>query len=668
MKTIQIKRLSITNFKGIVKQSIDFKTNTDIFGANGTGKTTIYDAFLWVLFGKNAEDKKDFSIKNTIDLSLNRQEHEVEAVLVVDGESNTLKRIYKEKWQKKRGEETAEYTGNETLYYWNEVPMQQKEFQTKLSNILDEPFFKLISNTNAFNDLKWQERRNVLIQMSGELTNEEIAKGNPEFEALIANLTQGKTMEDYQKQIVASVKKAKDDLKAIPTRIDEISKSKPEVLDFESLKADLGQNESKLKNIDEQLADANKAFQSKLDTQKDKRVSANSLKAEIESIEQNSRKEAKDKMKPDTSVLDKLNSKLKESEASLESANNGIKTLNSKVNTLENEIKEVDAKIENKRNDWTTENAKELSFDNNAFCCPTCKRDFEASDVEAKKTEMQTNFKTDKQTKLTAISTQGKSLSEEKTSLENELSALKVRIENGKTHIESIQKEIETAKSEIAIEADKIKPVDALQEDLVYESVLSMSADYKAKKTELETLVATIEEIPEVDNSELVEKRKSLVSEIDEIKAKLQNEKQINLVNERIEALQKEENTLSQQIANVEKTQFAIERFEKMKMEALEEKVNAKFKIVKFRMFESQVNGGESPACEILVNGVPFSDANTASRINAGIDIISTLCEYYQVSAPIFIDGAESIHDIIGTESQLIRLVVSKPDKSLRVA
>jgi DNA repair protein SbcC/Rad50 len=579
-----------------------------------------------------------------------------------------LKRIYREKWQKKRGEENAEYTGNETLYYWNEVPMQQKEFQIKLSNILDESFFKLISNTNAFNDLKWQDRRNVLIQMSGELTNEEIAKGNPEFEELIANLTQGKTMEDYQKQIVASVKKAKDDLKAIPTRIDEISKSKPEAFDFENLKEDLKSKSKVLDKLDDDISDLNKGFDSKLESQKKAKVHANNLKAEIESIEQNARKEANDKMKQDTSVLDKLNSKLKESEASLETANNGITTLNSKVNTLENDINEVETKIENKRNDWATENAKELNFDENAFCCPTCKRDFEASDVQSKKTEMQTNFKTDKQTKLTTISNQGKSLSEEKTSLENELSALKVRIENGKNLIESIKKEIETTKSEITIESDKINPIDALQEDLVYESLLSMCAEYKSKKSELETLEATIEEIPAVDNFELVEKRKSLVSEIDTIKSKLQNETQINLVKERIETLQKEENTLSQQIANVEKIQFAIERFEKIKMEALEEKVNAKFKIVKFKMFESQVNGGESPACEILVNGVPFSDANTASRINAGIDIISTLCEYYQVSAPIFIDGAESIHDIIGTESQLIRLFVSKSDKSLRVA
>ncbi|TEB40745.1 recombinase RecF, partial [Flavobacterium circumlabens] len=108
----------------------------------------------------------------------------------------------------------------ETIYYWNDVPMQQKEFQQKVYGILDETVFKLITNPYALNSLKWQDRRGILTQMSGELSNEEIASGNPEYEALVANLTQGKTMEDYSKQIKASVKKSKDDLKQIPTRID----------------------------------------------------------------------------------------------------------------------------------------------------------------------------------------------------------------------------------------------------------------------------------------------------------------------------------------------------------------------------------------------------------------------------------------------------------------
>lgn len=670
MKNIVIQKINLINFKGLRNQEINFDKKTNIFGDNGTGKTTIFDAFTWMLFGKDSTDRKDFQIK-TLDkdnVVIPQIEHEVSAILIVDGEEVSIRRILKENWVKKRGSLESEFSGNVTDYYWNEVPMQQKEFQTKVSQILDEAVFKMITNPLAFNQMKWQDRRNALIQIVGEVSDSELASGNSEYENLIAQLTNGKTLEDYRKQIAASIKKAKEDLKAIPTRVDEISRSKPEAFDFLKLSVDLEKKQFDLGKVDEEISDSNKAFQSKLDGQKDQKIKANNLKAEIQSIEANSRREAKEKTKPDTSTLDKLNAKLKETEDNLETANNGFTTLNSKVITLENQIAGVNTKIEAKRQEWATENAKELNFDNASFCCPTCKRDFEASDVETKKSEMLSNFRTDKDAKLIEIRKQGTALGEEKTNLEKEVEALKVRIENGKTHIASIQDEIKNIKTEIETEKTKSVPADEMQEDLIYESILSMNTDYKAKKTELEALEATIEEIPAVDNSELVEKRKSLVSEIDEIKSKLQNETQINSVNQRIESLQKEESALAQQIANVEKTQFVIENFNKLKIDTLEQKINSKFKFVNFKMFETQINGGEVECCDCLIDGVPFSDANTASKINAGLDIINTLCEFYQVTAPIFIDNRESIVKLIDIESQIVNLIVSEDDKKLRVA
>ena len=670
MKNIVIQKINLINYKGLRNQEINFDKNTNIFGDNGTGKTTIFDAFTWMLFGKDSTDRKDFQIK-TLDkdnVVIPQIEHEVSAILIVDGEEVSIRRILKENWVKKRGSLESEFSGNVTDYYWNEVPMQQKEFQTKVSQILDEAVFKMITNPLAFNQMKWQDRRNALIQIVGEVSDSELASGNSEYENLIAQLTNGKTLEDYRKQIAASIKKAKEDLKAIPTRVDEISRSKPEAFDFLKLSVDLEKKQSDLVKVDEEISDSNKAFQSKLDGQKDQKIKANNLKAEIQSIEANSKREAKEKTKPDTSTLDKLNLKLKETEDNLETANNGFTTLNSKVITLENQIASVNTKIEAKRQEWATENAKELNFDDASFCCPTCKRDFEASDIETKKYEMLSNFRTDKDAKLIEIRKLGTALGEEKTNLEKEVEVLKVRIENGKTHIASIQDEIKNIKTEIDTEKAKSLPVDEMQEDLIYESILSMNADYKAKKSELETLEATIEEIPAVDNSELVEKRKSLVSEIDDIKSKLQNETQINSVNQRIEALQKEESTLAQQIANVEKTQFVIENFNKLKIDTLEQKINSKFKFVNFKMFETQINGGEVECCDCLIDGVPFSDANTASKINAGLDIINTLCEFYQVTAPIFIDNRESIVKLIDIESQIVNLIVSEDDKKLRVA
>ncbi|TDO67863.1 AAA domain-containing protein [Flavobacterium chryseum] len=658
MKSIEIKGLILTNFKGIVKLKVNFQHNTDVFGANGTGKSTIYDAFLWLLFGKNAEEKKEFSIKNTVDTSLNRQDHEVEGMLQVDGDSVTLKKIYKEKWTKKRGEEIAEYTGNETIYYWNDVPMQQKEFQQKVYGILDETVFKLITNPYALNSLKWQDRRGILTQMSGELSNEEIASGNPEYEALVANLTQGKTMEDYLKQIKASVKKSKDDLKQIPTRIDEVSKTKPEAYDFTALKNVLAAKETQLSAIDVSIQDKSKGLQSVLEANETAQRSASNLRSEISNIEIETMTKASNSIKKDTSIVDALNASLKTKQGDLLTAKNGLVTLKGLVTAKESDISTLDITIQNKREEWVTENAKELSFDDNSFCCPTCKRNFEESDIETKKTEMSNNFKTEKSNKLTEINRQGGLLKTQKENLEAELSGLKVQVTNGENVISNLEYEITTIETRIKTEsANDVNdvPVDATA---IYNELLDANEVYKANKLELETVSKTIQEVPKVDDEQLKSDRNNLVLEMDDIKTKLRNESQIKLVNDRITALKEEETKLAQEIAGVEKTQFLIERFEKDKMTAIEDNVNSKFKIVKFKMFEDQVNGGENPACEIYVNGVPFSDANTASKINAGIDIISTLSKFYQVSAPIFIDGAESIHDIMQTDSQMIRLVV----------
>ncbi len=679
MKTVILNKLMVKNFKGAKELEVVFNDHvTSLYGKNGTFKSTTYDAFLWLLFGKNSDDRKDFNIKNTVDTNLNRQDHEVQMILSINGETNSLKRIYKEKWQKIKGEETQRYTGNETLFYWNDVPMQQKEFVAKINSIIDESVFKLITNPLAFNELKWTDRRNVLMQICGDVSDEETAGNNVEYKALVANLTQGKTMSDYLKQIIASIKKAKDDLKAIPTRIDEILRSKPEALDFESLKNELSENEEKLKNVDAKISDANTAFQSKLDSQKDKRIKANNLKSEIQIIEQNTVSEIEASLKPDTTLLDSAKRDLETKKIEFSAAENELNILNSKIVTLDGEINGTDVKLNNLRNEWELENAKEFKFEGDCKC-PHCLVDFDIdliepkrsemlSNIEVKRAEMLNSFNSQKRLNLDMINTRGGNLTKEKEAFQKNLESVKERIETCKTNVSTLKKEVQILEEKVISEQSKFAKSDFIDKRLLIDEKLLQNTVYQSKKVELSTLESTIEETPEVKNSELVEERNNLVCKIDEIKAKLLTEAQIISVDERVSKLKSEETSLSQQIADVEKTQFLIENFEKLKMETLEKKVNSKFKIVTFKMFESQVNGGESPACEILVNGVPFSDANTASKINAGLDIINILCEYYQISAPIFIDNRESVTEIIDTQSQIVNLIVSEADKTLRVA
>ena len=161
----------------------------------------------------------------------------------------------------------------------------------------------------------------------------------------------------------------------------------------------------------------------------------------------------------------------------------------------------------------------------------------------------------------------------------------------------------------------------------------------------------------------LREGRNSLVAGIDTLKSRQMKREQIEKNNQRIAELEKSLRMQSEELAQLEGIEFTMAAFSKARTEAIESKINGLFDFVKFRLFETQINGGEVETCEAMVNGVPFSDANTAGQFNAGIDIINAICRFEGISAPIFADGSESVNTLHPTQSQVIRLFVSLDDK-----
>lgn len=664
-KEVKLKELKLRSFKGIKSLDITFDGNTNIFGKNGVGKTTIFDAFVWLLFGKDHLDRKDVQFK-TLDKNNNvihKLEHIVEAVLEVNGTELLLKKILKEKWTKKKGALTSELTGNVTDHYWDEVPVKKNEWDSKINELIDEKVFKLLTNPFAFDSLKWQDRRSVLIDIVGGVSDEEIAERNSEYQNLVSKLSKGKDLEAYRKQIQASIKKAKDDLKMIPTRIDEVERGKPEGLNFDQLRRELTSKENFLASVNEQLEDAAKAFQIKLDAVREQKVKINNLKTDIKIVEDNTLKRATEQCRPDTSVKDSLVAQKSAKESDLSSYKSGLSRLENKLEELKKDISNRDIFIQRKRDEWTTENSKEATFADHILACPTCKRAFEEADVEEKKAEIVANFKRNKAEILARINKEGKELASEKAAFEEELKTIQSRVEDGKKTIQDLELEIKEIDQKIlGIEAPETKDP---QE--VYTEILKSDSDYKNMLEELKGLEESLVEPEKSDNKELIEKRQELTKAIEQIKLELSTEIVIDSANKRIKELEDEENKLVQQIADVEREEFVIENFIKDKINFLESKINKKFSFVQFKMFDHQINGGISETCEALIDGVPFSIANTASRINAGLDIITTLSEYYGVVAPIFIDNRESVTDIINTEAQIINLIVSPQDEKLRI-
>ena len=649
-KNIFLKKLILRNFKGIKELTIDFSKVTNIFGENATGKTTIMDAFMWLLFDKDSQGRvpgdKEANLQiKTLDKKgepLHGLEHEVTGVLSIDGSEITLSKTYKEKWTKKRGEAGKNLTGHETLYNIDEVPVKKKEYQEAINNIIDENLFKLISNPLFFStNMKWQDRRNVLLDIIGGITDEKVINSKTNLKPLL-ELLGDKDIDTLTKSIKARKKRLNDEIKSIPYRIDELNNSIQE-LDFEALDFRKRGIVAGVKSLEEQLFDSSKVNEEIL-KEKDKLYS---MKSKLRDMEY---KADAEKDKPKRKLQDKL-SCLNLDISKLEY---GIESLKTTKENIETDIEKFTKLCDEERNKWFEENKKMFEFDESNCICPTCKRAFAVEDIENKKQELEQNFNSNKAKILKDIQNKGKSY---KTLLEKHQEKLNTINSNIEASSRDLEK-LKAAELELQEQIKNYIPKDPLIGNKEYE-------DLKGKIAELEQ---KLKQPTTVDNQlhDLKERKAKLEKELENINSQLAYKEQNQKLKARIQELQEEERELAEQIAALEGQEFLCEEFIKTKVELLENSINSKFKYVSFKLFDTQVNGGLVETCEALVNGVPFGNANKASQYNAGLDIINALCSHYGVQAPIFIDNRESVNQLIETNSQVINLIVSK-DKNLKV-
>ncbi|EDS77357.1 putative RecF/RecN/SMC N domain [Clostridium botulinum C str. Eklund] len=649
-KNIFLKKLALRNFKGIKDLNIDFSKVTNIYGENATGKTTIVDAFTWLLFDKDSQDRvagdkeSNFQIK-TLDKNgqvLHGLEHEVIGVLSIDGKDITLSKIYKEKWTKRRGEAEKTLTGHETLYSIDEVPVKKKEYQEAINKMIDEDLFKLITNPLYFStNMKWQDRRNTLLEVIDSVTDEKVANSKTHLKPLL-NILEDKDIDTLTKSIKARKKRLNDEIKAIPIRIDEANNSIKEV-DVDALEFRKRGIVSGIKSLEEQLLDSSKVNDEVL-KEKDKLYS---LKSKLRDMEYQSSVES-DKPKRE------LEKKLNVLNIEINRLEYGLKSIKTDKQNTEGEIEKYTRLCDEERKKWFDENDKPFEFDENNRICPTCKRPFSEEEIKTKRDELENNFNANKAENLKEIRKKGTSYKTLLEKYQEKLKLINSNIEASSKNLEKLKVEAQDLKEEI----DNFKSTDTLENN----------KDYQDLKTHISELENKLQQPKEVNNQvqELKERKSKLELELEEVNSQLTYKEQNEKLKDRIQELQDKEKKLAQQIAELEGQEYLCEEFIKTKVELLESSINDKFKYVSFKLFDTQVNGGLNETCEALIDGVPFSNANTASQINAGLDIINALSGHYQVAAPIFIDNRESVNQLIETYSQVINLIVSK-DKNLKV-
>lgn len=627
---IRINSMILQNFKGIKNLEINASGESlKIYGDNATGKTTVFDAFTWLLFGKDSLGRSDFGIKTQDEYGnvMHNLEHSVECELAIDNSILTLKKVFVEKWTKKRGSAEAEFTGHETKYYINEVPSSKGEYTAKIASIIDETLFKIITNPLYFNEhMKWQERRAILLNLCENISDEDILAKDDKF-APLADELKGRTMSEYKKIIQGKQAGINDELKTIPQRIDEANRAIADVPEVNEIEK--GIIERNIESLYEEIA----AIQNGV-----------SADAELMALKEKKR-QIESKSYDATELVNEL-ADFRNELCEIDSEENNCRR---KIKMFFDAIQDAEKRANAYRNEWHSVNSEQYVGDEN---CPTCGQALPTEMVETAKQI----FNTSKVKRLEEINARGKECArdiakdteahDEWTKKLNSVLERKAEVKNEIARVEGL---INDAKNNFS---DKVK-VELVEIDM------QIAEAEKTAQNEKDNIGSKIYPIQEQINEE-----KAKLAEIDKaILARDLAEKQ----KQRIAELSEREKALAGEYANLEKTAFLIDEFIKFKVEMLSEEINSHFKYAKFKLFDVQINGGIAECCETTYKGVDYSDLNNAARISIGIDIINTLCKLNDTYVPVIVDNAESITDIPQTVSQMICLVVSADDKTLRV-
>lgn len=641
MKRVVIIRLKVENFKGIRSYELDLDGKcADIFGANASGKSSLADAWCWLLFGKDSHGSADFSVKplgEDGEVLDHGAQTTVSAQVGIDGKTVALKRVYYEKWTQKRGKPDATYDGNTTDYYIDDVPVKKGDFDKKIEQLIaKEDTFIVLTRLNAFcEQVNWQSRRQLLLDMAGAKSDIELMAQDERFADLVTEIGDG-TLDDAKKRLASRRKLINADKNALPKRIDEIAKM------AEGLSGrDYGQLRIQLEDAKWQKQEADSKFVRL--TNGSELATTRARLAEVDS-EINALKAENDAHRAKCAA--EIDNRDKVYEAKIREAETKYLALSEKSSRLELDIAEYEQRRQQLKDRYRAEYAKTIPGER--LYCPTCKREYD----EASRRAAEDEWNLQRQERLDKIVADGKEIA--------------VRLEKMKKSYCELDGSVEAAKAEweqlksafIAVKRDTvIVNIDKYDRDL---------APLLKRSDELKREYAALQNDAETEIDAVRHERTRLSNLIDMLTEQLSAEGMLENLKARREELEAAAKDYSQQLEDCDRLLYLADEFVRHKVATIEDDINSHFQLARFKLFDTQVNGAIVDCCEATYNGVPYSDVNSAMRANLGVDIIAAISQHYELAVPLFCDNAESVSEYQPIDTQVIRLYVSPEDKKLR--
>lgn len=645
---MKLLTLTLDNFQGVEHKEFDFKgRSASIYGDNATGKTTVFNALTWLLFDKASTGAKNFSPKRR---DANGEIHNIENTVTADfedadGNRTEYRKSLHEIWKKKRGSLEAEYTGNTADYFINGIPKTLREYQQTISEQFGttEQMMTLFMPDYFSDALGWQDRRRILLDVCGNVSDKDVMASNPALATLASLLIadgRNYSVDDFKKVTLAKRTKINEQIESLPARIDEAKRAIPDIP--QDVTPDGIRQQLELLETEKatHIAALNEAKADSDTQRKLAEISAEyeSQKKRYEAECDNASFEITNKVKRLRSEYDQVAYDLRKKQDQISDIDRDIELYREHIGDQKKSIDKVLA----------------LKWDESKEICPTCKRPLPEEKIEALRRE----FLFKQQADCEAFAASAEKYEKTLASITKKKTELQAEVANLTKESERLTQEMTDAQMSRPLHT----PFRATE--------AAMALTKKAETIANEAAAAEAKRQKEANDRQAM--LDALNARITELNRTLSLFGVADTQRARIDALLKEEETLSAEFAKTEQALYLCEEFIKTKVSMLDDKINGRFKNVHFRLFINQINGGIKDDCEVMIPSsdgtlVPYTFANNAAKINAGLEIISVLSDYWNLSIPVVIDNAESVTHLNSFNTQILRLVVSEPDKTLRL-
>lgn len=541
------------------------------------------------------------------------------------------------------------FKGNITTCAIDDVPMKVSDYDKRIAEIIPDTLFKMLTNPEYFCSMKWQKQREILFEIAGPVSDDEIVDRKQEYRELMDMLS-GKSLAEYKASIAATKAKAKKELQEIPTRIDEINSNKPTEQDWEQMEKNIRYLTEELNHTNEQIASTGTMSLEQQEMIDDKRRRISELEEKRSKLLHEAQKLATmEYHEANRKYLDSTKRRIDAKSVKENKQWVFSKAWDDREKTASRlaELKEIRVKLLKEYEDVASREYVENDR------CPVCGQRLPQVQLD----NAREKFESEIDKELERITAMGKQTKETIKELESRLSIETAAAENAKAEYEKamaeeqdcIKAEEENKKPELRV----VKPEDI--------------PAYIEAKNEIGRLMQEIQGMKSQEaeelKKELTESKKSLEEKIIETKSILRDREKIAEMQKRAKELEEKGKSLAAAIADLEQKEYIIQSYSRDRIEEIEKKVNAKFAIVQFQLFDYTIDGNETECCIPLVGGVQYGSANKASQIYAGFEIARILSEHFDVQAPIFVDNAEALSELPEMPNQMIYLEVSRESR-----